>query len=100
MKVTLIQFCTIALFATIVVARPGHAQEILEQRVTLKIENQDIKTALLKIEAIAHVKFMYSPELIRSRRKVTLEVKNERLAQVLARFFKPGRYHSRSTKSI
>ena len=89
MKVTLIQFCTIALFATIGVARPGHAQEILEQRVTLKIENQDIKAALSKIEAVTHVKFMYSPELIRSRRKVTLEVKNERLAQVLAQFFKP-----------
>lgn len=89
MKVTLIQFCLLTIFTGLVCAHDTNAQEILEQRITLKMDNAEIRSILSKIEGIAKVKFMYSPETIQSRRKVKIDVANERLDQVLSQFFAP-----------
>ena len=89
MKVTLIQFCLLILFTDLVCANDSSAQEILQQRITLNVENSDIRTVLSKIEGIAKVKFMYSPQMIKSSRKVKLNVTDERLDKVLNQFLSP-----------
>ncbi|AQG78201.1 TonB-dependent receptor [Spirosoma montaniterrae] len=65
------------------------AQDILNTRLTLQIENRDIKYVLHQIEREADVKFMYSPQLIQATRKITLKVSDERLVSVLETLFRP-----------
>ena len=89
MKVTLIQFCLLILFTDLVCANDSSAQEVLQQRITLNIDNSDIRTVLSKIENVAKVKFMYSPQMIQASRKVNLNVKDERLEKVLIQFLSP-----------
>lgn len=89
MKVTLIQFFLLVMFTDLVCAHDSNAQEILQQRLTLKLDNSEIRTVLSKIEGAAKVRFMYSPEMIQSRRRVNLNVNNERLDQVLSQFLSP-----------
>ncbi len=89
MKVTLIQICMVVLFTSLVFARDSHAQEVLNQQISLNVENRDIKTILSQVEKLTDVKFMYSAEVIQAKRKVSFNAKNERLAEVLYRLLSP-----------
>ncbi len=89
MKVTLIQICMVVLFTSFVFARDSHAQEVLNQQISLNVENRDIKTILSQVEKLTDVKFMYSAEVIQAKRKVSFNAKNERLAEVLDRLLSP-----------
>lgn len=91
MKVTLIQLFLLIMFSGLIFAHDSFGQGVLEQRITLKIEEDEISTVLAKIESIAKVKFMYSPEVIQAGRKVKLDVTNERLERVLQDFLPPLR---------
>lgn len=89
MKVTLIQFCMVVLFTSLVMGRDAHAQEVLNQQITLKAENSDIKSILSLVERQVDVKFMYSAEVIQSKRKVSISAKNERLSELLMKLLTP-----------
>ena len=89
MKVTLIQICMTILFTSFVFARKSHAQEVLNQQISLNIEDRDIKTVLSQIEKLTAVKFMYSAEAIQVKRKVSFVAKNEKLSDVLDRLLAP-----------
>ena len=70
-------------------AREGVAQELLARPISLQLTNQDIRLALSQIEKSAEVKFSYEPTLLKSRKRVTLEARNEPLASVLTRLLRP-----------
>ena len=89
MKVTLIQICMVVLFTSFVFARDSHAQEVLNQQISLTIENRDIKTILTQVEKLTDVKFMYSAEVIQAKRKVSFSARNEKLSEVLDRLLLP-----------
>ena len=70
-------------------ASPGHAQELLQQPVTLRLESQPIKTVLSRIEGQTDVRFVYSHQLIGANRRVSVSAANQPLAEVLALLLPP-----------
>jgi TonB-dependent starch-binding outer membrane protein SusC len=87
MKVTLIQMlmtCTSVML--------GHAidtsgQEVLERKITLQTQNAEVKNILIEIEKKSDVKFTYRPRLIRDFERLSLNLVETPLADVLAEVF-------------
>ncbi|MDQ1086524.1 SusC/RagA family TonB-linked outer membrane protein [Siphonobacter sp. SORGH_AS_1065] len=69
----------------------GPGADILDRKVTLKADQDDISSVLLQLEKLADVKFSYSPQLIGARRKVSISVIDEKLTLVLERLLQPLR---------
>jgi TonB-linked SusC/RagA family outer membrane protein len=65
------------------------AQELLDQRVSVRLDNYTVRQALLTLEKTAHVKFVYSRQVVQIDRKVSLAATDERLVDVLDRLLKP-----------
>lgn len=63
--------------------------DLLEKSVSVSVQNAEMKTALAQLERVADIRFIYSPKLIQADRKVNLEVKNERLSEVLNKLLLP-----------
>lgn len=67
MKLSFMQLFLAVVFVGISYANDTHAQELLEKRISLRIQDQSVKAILSKIETEANVKFMYSPKAIQSQ---------------------------------
>jgi TonB-dependent starch-binding outer membrane protein SusC len=65
------------------------AQDLLEKRISLKMEGKSIKNILSRIELEIKVKFVYSPATIKTNRKTSLTIENEPLKNVLETLFSP-----------
>lgn len=89
MKISLIQCVLAVIFTGISLAREAGAQEILQQRVTINVENQDVRKALTVIEKQVKIRFAYRPITLPSNRKITLSASNEPLVEVLGKLIKP-----------
>ena len=89
MKITITQFLFIVLFIGVSYAHNSSGQELLEQKINLNLSNEDLKTALTKIESVAKINFMFNPKEIRLAQKVTINAKNEQLKDVLNRILIP-----------
>ncbi|WP_170139396.1 TonB-dependent receptor [Larkinella arboricola] len=87
MRISLLQLILTALLINGALAT--RAQELLEQRVSVRLDNNTVRQALLTLEKTAHVKFVYSREVVQIDRKISLAVTDERLANVLDRLLKP-----------
>ena len=90
MKLSLLQLCIIVVFSH---ATFSHyrllGQDLLERKITLKMEDKSLKSVLLSIERNSEVKFIYNPAEIRSSTRVTFQASNEPLAEALVRLFRP-----------
>lgn len=64
-----------------------YAQELLERRVTLKLESKPVRTILTAIEQQTSVRFMYNANRIHAGRRISLMAANETLGGVLNRLF-------------
>ncbi|WP_133272680.1 TonB-dependent receptor domain-containing protein [Hymenobacter radiodurans] len=64
-------------------------QSVLEQHVTLLLEEQPVLTALASLENQVHTRFLYSPQLIGANRKVTVQAVDTPLSGVLQSLFGP-----------
>ncbi len=60
------------------------AQELLDRRVTLEVHDQKVKTVLSTLEKAASVKFSYSPQIVPAHRKLSFQVQNVTLGEVLS----------------
>ncbi|MET7256829.1 SusC/RagA family TonB-linked outer membrane protein [Dyadobacter fermentans] len=89
MRISLIQLFIIIGFSEFAVAFDGFGQEVLNRRLTINIREQKIGAALEQIGKLSGVHFMYSPELIRSQRKVTFSAREEKLESILDNFLTP-----------
>ena len=89
MKLSLMQLFLAVLFVGISYATDTHAQELLEKRISLRVQDQSVRAILSKIETEANVKFMYSPKAIQAQRRTSLQVNNQPLQEVLLLLFKP-----------
>jgi iron complex outermembrane receptor protein len=87
MKVSFTQLILVFLIVGNSLAHKTHGQYFLERNVSLKLQDKVIHEVLAQLEKTAEVKFIYSPKLIQADRKVTLVAQNERLSEVLNRFF-------------
>lgn len=77
------------LVTSIVLATGIRAQTVLDTRITIHLQNQNLKTILAVIEEQAKVKFLYSTSLIQAERKISLNVQQEKLGMVLEGMLKP-----------
>ncbi len=89
MKISLLQALLLPLFVGISYAHNAHGQEILEQKISLSLDEQRVKTVLQTIEKAAAVKFTYSPQLIPANQKLSITVRNEPLSSILTTLLKP-----------
>ena len=88
MKLSLSQVLLSLLFTTLSFASPK-AQDILEKKVTIHLENVELRNALSHIENQANIQFGYSSKAIKVKRKVSIIADNQRLADILNNIFKP-----------
>lgn len=72
-----------------VYAGPLLGQDILEKKISVIAENKTFKNLLTYIEQKADVKFVYSPNLVDLQKKISLEVKDEKLSVLLDRLLQP-----------
>ena len=76
--------CAVTAFAT-----DSNAQTLLEQKVTIQVQDADVRSVLRQVEQQTEARFVYNSRLIRSGRKLTLSARQETLASVLNRILKP-----------
>ena len=89
MRISITQMCMSLLFLSITYAKSLSAQELLDKRISLKVDQKSIKAVLTQIESEVQVKFVYSPAAIEASRKVSLNAQNKTLKEVLDNFFNP-----------
>ena len=89
MRISLVQLFIALVCAGIACATNTSAQELLDQRISLKIQDQPVKSILSKIESETSIKFMYSPKAIQAQRHTSIQVTNQSLQEVLALLLKP-----------
>ena len=89
MKLSILQCCIAMIFAGVSLARDVSAQDLLNRKVNISIENQELKRALSIIEKEVDVKFTYRPNILVSLQKVSLNANDELLSTVLTKIFSP-----------
>jgi TonB-linked SusC/RagA family outer membrane protein len=89
MKISLYQLFIAFIFATISAAGPVGAQDVLNQKVTIQVNNQEIKAILTKINKLTQIRFTYSSALIKAQRKVSINAVDRPLGDVLDELFRP-----------
>ncbi|GAB3280691.1 TonB-dependent receptor [Larkinella harenae] len=77
------------LFTSIALANGIRAQAVLDTKVTIQRQNQDVKAILALIEEQTSVRFIYSTSLIQAERKISLNVQKKKLGAVLEEMLKP-----------
>ncbi|QNE39610.1 TonB-dependent receptor [Hymenobacter sp. NBH84] len=71
------------------IAHSQPMQAVLEKKITLKVEAQTIKATLSQIARHYNVRFVYSQQLVKAERKVSLRVQDEPLSAVLDELLAP-----------
>ncbi|WP_339815083.1 TonB-dependent receptor [uncultured Imperialibacter sp.] len=89
MKIFITQMVVVALSTSISSANELIGQALLDKEVSLKAEDVELKSAISEIERIANVKFAYSPKRIKDRQKVSVDVENKKLSEVLDGMLQP-----------
>ena len=89
MRVTVIQLFTMAVFASVTFANNTEAQALLEKKISLKIENQSVKSFLNKIEKLTNARFSYQSNLFFDNRKISLIADEESVSSILKRVLAP-----------
>ncbi|KQS27010.1 TonB-dependent receptor [Dyadobacter sp. Leaf189] len=84
-----LQCILLLLVANLSWASIGNAQEMLNQRISIAIENENIETVVSKLEQSAKVRFLYSREIIHSKRKVSFAAQDQPLSRILDGILKP-----------
>ncbi|MCA0233208.1 MAG: TonB-dependent receptor [Bacteroidetes bacterium] len=89
MRISLTQLLIAILFMGVSHAHDASAQEMLEQKVTVKLANEDLKTALETLQRATNVRFIYNPREIKAAQKINVDAKNEKLKEVLEQVLNP-----------
>lgn len=93
MKITLWQFVVAATICGYAIATPvpSFGQGILDNPVTIRVENKTLRAVLNEIEKSAHVTFSFNPKSIPVNQKVTVGFRDAKLQAVLDHLFGPLR---------
>lgn len=89
MKISGLQFLLVLLFVKISLAHDSKAQEFLNRRISFLAQNQDAEVIIKRIEKLAKVQFLFSREVVQSKRKITYQANNEELFGVLEHILTP-----------
>lgn len=91
MKISILQVFLAAIFSGLVIASPENSfgQTVLDEVISIRVENQKVKSILSQIERSIETKFAYNPQSIPVNEKVSLVLENEKLSDVLDRLLEP-----------
>ncbi|TDW96032.1 SusC/RagA family TonB-linked outer membrane protein [Dinghuibacter silviterrae] len=89
MRVTLLQLLLAGGLVASASAGRVSGQGILDRKISITENSQNLKKVLKTIEQAADVKFTYDTRLVASRGQVSLDVRNEDLKNVLDRLLNP-----------
>ena len=70
-------------------ASPRYADDVLDKKISLVVEQQEVRSILTDISKLAEIKFVYSAQRIPCRKKVSLQATDERLGDVLTTLLSP-----------
>lgn len=87
MKFACIQITIAVTLSAVAYSHESHGQQVLDERVSLHVRNETIKSVLKTIEDQLSITFTYNVELLANRDKVTLSLKRTRLADVIDAIF-------------
>ncbi len=90
MRWSLLPVCLAAIFANVSLAVAVSAQELLDQRISVRANDLEIEAVLALIEKDSEVRFSYSPNLIPTSRKVSLNATQERIVVILDKLLLPN----------
>ena len=85
MKITLINMLITSVTVMMGYAVDTSGQEVLERKITLQAENAEVKNILTEIEKKTDVKFTYRPKLLKGHEKMTFNVVETPLIDVLTK---------------
>ncbi|QJW92347.1 SusC/RagA family TonB-linked outer membrane protein [Spirosoma taeanense] len=91
MRCSLAHTLLAVLFTSVALAFDLSAQELLNRRVSFRLENQSLRQILKEIESQADVRFAFRPREIPFDQKLTLIASNESLGDVLNKMVRPLR---------
>ncbi|WP_254412625.1 TonB-dependent receptor [Dyadobacter diqingensis] len=100
MKIGLVQFLVTVVFLQGAFASETHAQDLLNRRISLNIKEQKISHLLQEIEKQADVRFVFSPKVIDSNRKVSVKAANEPIGTILDTYLKPLGINYQATSKV
>lgn len=89
MRISFYQLLLAGLFAGISFANNADAQELLKQKVSIHVKNQEIKSILKELDKICDVHFTYAPSIFPARHRVNIQVSNKSLGEVLDELLTP-----------
>lgn len=87
MKFACIQITIAVTLSAVAYSHETHGQQVLDQRVSVSVRNESIKSVLKIIEDQLSITFTYNAELLANRDRVTLSLKRTRLADVIDALF-------------
>lgn len=94
MRWSLSQILLVGCLVGMVQARDSQAQELLERRVSITIEDEPLDAAIDKVGRATRVRFTYNSQTFSGGKRVSLRVRDEKLAEVLKKLleFTPVTY--------
>ena len=93
MRLSLSQLLIVIAFTGATMAREATAQELLNKKISINVENERIKAVLALIEQTADVAFMYNSTVLTSAKKISFVATNQRLGDVLGQLLNPLNIH-------
>lgn len=88
MRVTFGQILILLLFTGITYSKSTSAQEVLERKITLKLDHKSLAEALKTLSISNKVQFIYNQDVIHSDEKLSMEFSNMDLKSVLDQLLK------------
>ncbi len=82
-------FVVAMFFAGSISAKNKPLQSILDKLITLEVRNENLKNVITEIKRKSSVSFIYSSSVIQTNRKVSINVADKRLKDVLDEICKP-----------
>ncbi|MCD0486628.1 TonB-dependent receptor [Pedobacter sp. MC2016-14] len=89
MKFSIYQLIVITVCTCGAIAKNAEAQGLLDKKVSLKAEQQNIKTIIEMVEQLTEVKFVYSTKSINAFRKASIQADREKLNCFLNKLLSP-----------
>ncbi|WP_229598324.1 TonB-dependent receptor [Runella aurantiaca] len=89
MRISFTQMIIAILCMSASYAHDAVGQEMLDQKVTLKLSNEDLKSTLGALERTTNVRFIYNPKEIKANQKININAQNEKLKSVLEQVLTP-----------
>ncbi len=89
MRITIVQLTLAFVFTFSLYAKETSAQEILDKKISMSVENMQLRKIISKLQTQTGVKFIYSPNTIGAGRKISFSVEDKKLGVFINEFIKP-----------